>query len=115
MNFSTKRILLSSIAVILLVSSVLAGIHPFINQKKNYTTQNTSLTLVKKDSSVVKKATTAAKPKEVKKETPSSNYFKDFISFSSDEKEEQEENNNSFSLFPLLKEGFKVILNQMRK
>lgn len=112
--FTNKRILLSTLTVVLLISSVIAGKHPFINQKTNHSTHTTS-SLDKKDSSVVKKTTTAAKPKEVKKETPSSNYFKDFINFSSDEKEEQEENNNNFSLFPLLKEGLKVILNQMTK
>lgn len=115
MNFSTKRISLLFIAVLLLISSVVAGIHPFINQQKNHQNINTSLASVKKDSSLVKKTTKTVKPQEAKKENPSPSYFKDFISFSSDEKEEQEENNNSFSLFPLLKEGLKVILNQMRK
>ena len=115
MNFSTKRISLSFIAVLLLVSSVVAGMHPFINQQKNHQNLNTSLTSVKKDSSLVKKTTKTAKPQEVKKEKTPSSSFKDFINFDANEKEEQEENNTSFSLFPLLKEGLKVILNQITK
>jgi hypothetical protein len=114
MNFSFKRILLSFTAVVLLISSVIGGIHPFIDQKKNYTTQNVSSTPTKKDSLLIKK-TTVTKPKEVKKETSSSNYFKDFISFDANKKDKKEENNKSFSLFPLLKEGLKVILNQITK
>ncbi|WP_026904541.1 hypothetical protein [Pedobacter glucosidilyticus] len=113
MIFSTKRIFISLTVIVLLVSSVLAGIHPFTNQQKNHNTQNTSLILVKKDSSVVKKTTTTTPAKEIKKETPSSKSFKDFINFDADE--EKKENNNSFSLFPLLKQGLKVILNQMTK
>jgi hypothetical protein len=115
MNFSFKRILLSFTAVVLLISSVIGGIHPFINQQKNHQHLNASLTSVKKDSSLVKKTTKTAKPQEAKKEKTPSSYFKDFINFDANEKEEQEENNTSFSLFPLLKEGLKVILNQITK